>query len=71
MVCLRAEAKRERRAWSRALFAAWHTEAFARVERLPDLGPMLARVSGGADDEQGPEEQLAAARLIAAALGGG
>lgn len=66
---IRASIERERSRHRRALWAAWHVAAFGRGEKLPDLGPMLDRVSGAGDDEDAPEDQMAAMRAIAAALG--
>lgn len=44
--------------------------ALSRVERLPELAPMLARVRGEADDDdQDVGEQMGAARAIVAAFG--
>jgi hypothetical protein len=54
-----------------ALFTAWHVAALSRIERLPELAPLLEQVrSGGGDDEdQDVDKQLAAARGIVAAFG--
>ena len=43
--------------------------ALSRVERLPDLGTLLARAGGREDDEQSPEAQMSVARVIAASFG--
>jgi hypothetical protein len=59
------------RAFELALFTAWHVAALTRVERLPELAPLLERVrSGGDDEEQAASEQMDAARAIVAAFGG-
>jgi hypothetical protein len=68
-VALRALDAARRRDHQRALFTAWHAAAFERVERLPDLGPLLDRLDGREDEDQDPDEQLAAARAIAVAFG--
>ena len=60
---------RERRAYSVALYVAWHVEAFARCERMPDLGPLLERLRDGSRDEQDAEDQIGVARAIAATFG--
>lgn len=52
-----------------ALFTAWHVEAFARVERLPELAPLLELVRDGDREEQDAETQLEVARAIAASFG--
>ena len=62
-------AGRERFAFAVALHAAWHAEAFGRCRQLPELAPLLDRVRAGRRDEQDAEEQLDAARAIAAAFG--
>lgn len=67
---LRMLAARERLAFALALYAAWHAEAFARCDRLPELAPMIDGLRDGAPAEQDPEEQLRAARGIALAFGG-
>jgi len=61
-------AARTRRSYAFALYAAWHAEMFARCERLPDLAPMIERILAGAG-EQDADEQLGAARAIAATFG--
>ena len=43
--------------------------ALSRVERLPELAPLLERVRGEDDEVQDAEDQLAAARGIVAAFG--
>jgi hypothetical protein len=58
-----------RRDYAVALFSAWHAEMFARCERLPDLAALVARVLDPSDD-QDAEEQMDAARAIAATFGG-
>ena len=57
-----------RRSYALALYAAWHAEMFARCERLPDLAPMIERITNGAD-AQDDDAQLDAARAIAATFG--
>jgi hypothetical protein len=53
-----------------ALFTAWHVAALSRVERLPELKPLLEQVrTGGDDEDQDADEQLAAARGIVSAFG--
>ena len=59
----------ERRAYSVALYVAWHVEAFARCERMPELAPLLERLRDGAKDDQDADEQMNAARAIVAAFG--
>jgi len=66
---LRADANEQRRAYELALFAAWHVEAFARCERLPELAPLMAQIRGENADEQDAEDQMNAARAIAASFG--
>lgn len=56
---------RARAAARSALFTAWHVAAFERTERLPELAGLMARVSGDAETEQTPEQQLAVAAVIA------
>jgi len=59
-----------------AVSAAWHAEAFARTERLPELAPLLEQVARGPTmerspataEEQTPEEQLDVMRAIAASF---
>lgn len=58
--------RRSREAQTLALWTAWHVAAISRTERLPELAPMLARVSGEADDGQSDETQFEMARAIAA-----
>lgn len=53
---------------AREVRRAWWTAALVRADRLPELGPLLERVSAGGDPEQSPEEQMRAARAIAAAF---
>ena len=64
---LRALAAQERRAYALSLYGAWHAAAFSGMHELPDLGPLLARVSRGANQEA--KEQLAEARRIAVSFG--
>ena len=40
---LDAEGDAQRADYDRALFTAWHVEAFARTKRLPDLKKLLDR----------------------------
>jgi hypothetical protein len=42
---LEVEADAQRARYDLALFAAWHTEAFARTKKLPDLAKLLARTT--------------------------
>jgi hypothetical protein len=68
--CLRAAVKRRRRAFELALWTAWHAVAFQGCARMPELDPLLARVRGeAADDDQDAEDQMNAARAIAATFG--
>jgi hypothetical protein len=69
LVHLRFLDAKERRAHGVALYAAWHVEAFARCERLPELGPLLDRIRDGARDEQDADEQMNAARALVVAFG--
>ena len=69
LVHLRLLDARERRAYSVALYAAWHVEAFARCERLPELGALLDRLRDGTRDDQDADEQMNAARAIVVAFG--
>jgi hypothetical protein len=69
LVHLRMLDARERRAYSVALYVAWHVEAFARCERLPELGPLLDRLRDGARDDQDLDAQMNAARAIVASFG--
>lgn len=69
--CLRSHARRRREDRELALWAAWHHEGFARTKELPELAPILARVRGENRDGDDAEAQLAAARAIHAAFGGG
>ena len=52
-----------------AVFSAWHVAALSRAERLPELAALLERASGDADADQDPEDQMQAARTIAATFG--
>lgn len=65
---LRAAVEIERRVLRRTLWAAWHVAAFSRGDKLPELGPLLDRVSAAGDDEEAPEDQMAAMRALAAAV---
>ncbi len=65
---LRALSAERQRAYELAIFTAWHAAALSRVERMPDLGPLMDRVSGRGDAEQDPEEQMDAARALAASF---
>lgn len=47
------------RAADRALFQAWHAEAFAREKRLK---PLARYLSSGKPQKQGPAEMLATLR---------
>ncbi|MCE9635811.1 MAG: hypothetical protein K8T90_08910 [Planctomycetes bacterium] len=67
---LRALGAIRRRGYQLALFTAWHAAAFERIDRLPELAPLLERLDGCADEDQDPDEQIAAARSIVAAFGG-
>jgi hypothetical protein len=40
---LEVEADAHRARYDLAIFTAWHTEAFARTKKLPDLAKLLAR----------------------------
>jgi len=48
---------------------AWHTAALSRVDRLPDLAPLLEAAAGEGEAEQSPEDQMNVARAIAASFG--
>lgn len=67
---LRALDAARRRGYQLALFTAWHAAAFERIDRMPELAPLLDRVGGGDAEEQDPDEQIHAARSIVAAFGG-
>ena len=67
---LRALDAHRRRGYQLALFTAWHAAAFERIDRMPELPPLLERLDGRAGEDQDPDEQLAAARTIVAAYGG-
>ena len=69
MCHLRALSAGRTRTFELALFTAWHVAALSRVERLPELAPLLAQVSGGGEDDQAAGEQLDAARAIVTAFG--
>jgi hypothetical protein len=69
-VALRALDALRRRSHQLALFTAWHAAALSRIERMPDLAPLIEEVAGHAPEDQNPEEQMAAARAIALAFGG-
>ena len=69
-MALRALDARRRRGHQLALFTAWHVAAFERIDRLPELAPLLERLDGRADEDQDADEQIAAARSIVAAFGG-
>ncbi len=69
-VLITAELERGRNRHRLALWTAWHTAALARQQELPELRGLLDRVSAEEDDEQDPDEQLARARVIAAAFSG-
>ncbi|MCE9635087.1 MAG: hypothetical protein K8T90_05210 [Planctomycetes bacterium] len=66
---LRALAAERRRAIDLAIFSAWHVAALTRADRLPELTALLERVSAAGDADQNPEEQMDAARSIAASFG--
>ena len=66
---LRALAADRVRAFELALFTAWHVAALSRVERMPELAPLLAHVRDGGDDDQAASDQLEAARAIVATFG--
>ncbi len=67
---LRALGAIRRRGYQLALFTAWHAAAFERIDRLPELAPVLDRLDGRADEDQDADQQIAAARSIVAAFGG-
>ena len=69
MCHLRALAAHRTRTFELALFTAWHVAALSRVDRLPELAPLLEQVRTGGDAGQDADEQLAAARGIVAAFG--
>lgn len=60
---------RRRAAQRDAVYTAWHVAALHRQDRLPEIGDLMARLSGEAETEQSPEQQLRVARAIAAAFG--
>ena len=43
-------------AWQRALWSAWHTEAFHRMRRLPSLESLTARLARRPGKEQTVEQ---------------
>jgi len=46
----------ERIQWKRALWHAWHTEAFQRTKHLPSLARLMGRIDGGRREEASVEE---------------
>lgn len=72
MALARGFRRRQTQRANELLYLAWHTELFARYERLPRLEEILR----DPDDEprakraQTPEEMLAMCRMLNAALGG-
>ena len=69
-VChLRSLSAQRTRTFELALFTAWHVAALSRVERLPELAPLLEQMRTGGDEGQDAKEQIAAARGIVAAFG--
>lgn len=68
--CLLRGIRAERRRGAQlAVFTAWHTAALSRVDRLPDLAPLLEAAAGEGDADQSPEDQMNVARAIAASFG--
>ena len=51
-----------------AIFSAWHVAALTRADRLPELTALLERTSVDGDADQDPEDQMDAARSIAASF---
>lgn len=52
------------------IFLAWHTEAFARIKRLPDLQSLLNK-NTRPHEPQTDEEMMAKARMLNMLYGGG
>lgn len=51
------------------LFAAWHSAAFARQRRMPQLERVMRKFDRRQPDQQTPEQMLAAVKSLAAAWG--
>jgi len=63
LACGRAEMGRFRR----ALWEAWHTAAFQRTKRMPNLGVMLRKLGGPEERKQTVGEVLQQVEWITAA----
>ena len=55
--------------WRRTLWGAWHSAAFARAKKLPDIAKIMRRMGGRKAPPQSPEQILASLKMIMAASG--
>ncbi len=58
--------KRKKQTFDELLYLAWHTEAFARMKKLPSLKSLIK----GEKRQQTDEEMLAMCKMLNAAYGG-
>lgn len=66
----KGRAKADDIAWMREISGAWYAAAFGRMKKMPLLADVLRRIARRKGGAQTPEQMLAAAKGIVAALGG-
>lgn len=57
--------RKQKEKYNDLIYLAWHTEAFARTEKLPSLDSLMRE-----KHEQTDEEMMAMAKVLNAAFGG-
>lgn len=67
---VQAHGQRQQLEYRRALWAAWHIEAFQRIKQLPKLDDLLSRFAGKPVTRKSGQEILDAVRAMNAAAGG-
>ena len=60
--------RRKKQTFDELVYLAWHTEAFARMKKLPSLNSLIKEE--GKKREQTDEEMMTMAKMLNAAFGG-
>lgn len=60
--------RRQKQKYNELIYVAWHTEAFARMKKLPSLKSLIREDKER--HEQTDEEMMAMAKMLNAAFGG-
>lgn len=65
-----AAAERDREAYKRELFGAWHAAAFTRGKKLPRLDTLLKKLDRHTPKRQSPEDMLRTVESLNRMFGG-